>query len=125
MSMEWYPYFAWGIEHGSPWDGIADQTAGGSAHRRTPTAGAPTEVDVLLVRLTYEVIAPSSSCARCGQALGRSLRVRHAPGGGIPSHWPLSVRTRCTGWRRHPHEAEVTRRLSDLELGSFRSRSDR
>jgi hypothetical protein len=81
----------------------------------------PTELDVALIELIYLVIANEHECSKCGHLLGRGLRVRH---GSLvaPSRWPVGVDTKCWGWRRHAHVAEVTRPAKDLMLGGFRLR---
>src|SRR5687768_3136583 len=78
----------------------------------------PTDLDVELITLVYLVVANEQECAECGHLLGRGLRVRNAPAG-APSHWPVWVDTRCWGWRRHPHVAQVTRPSTDLMLGNL------
>jgi hypothetical protein len=81
----------------------------------------PTELDVELIELIYLVIANEHECSECGHVLGRGLRVRNASDG-APSRWPVWVDTKCCGWRRHPHVAEVTRPSEDLILGPLRLR---
>ena len=71
-----------------------------------------TDLDLWLLHGIYAVIAAESNCERCGAPLGRGLRV--APS--LPS-LPVSVVTRCTGWRRHRHIAEVHEESHDLLLG--------
>jgi hypothetical protein len=78
----------------------------------------PTELDVALIELIYLVIANEQRCSACGHLLGRGLRVRYASSGAL-SRWPVWVATRCWGWRRHPHVAEVTRPSNDLMLGDL------
>jgi hypothetical protein len=76
----------------------------------------PTDLDVQLIELIYLVVANDLECAECGHLLGRGLRVRNAAIG-QPRRWPVKVDTRCWGWRRHSHAAEVTRPSKDLMLG--------
>lgn len=82
----------------------------------------PTELDVALIEFIYLVIANEQKCSECGHLLGRGLGVRNASAGGAPSHWPVWVDTKCWGWRRHPHVAEVIRPSKDLMLGALRLR---
>lgn len=78
----------------------------------------PTKLDVELIETIYQLIASEQGCAHCGQPLGRKLHVRKTTGG-LPAHWPVSVTTRCWGWRRHAHTAEVTRPSKDLMFGDL------
>ena len=71
-----------------------------------------------LIELIYLVVANELECAECGHLLGRGLRVRDTAIGPPPS-WPVKVDTRCWGWRRHRHAAEVTRPSKDLMLGDL------
>ena len=82
----------------------------------------PTDLDVQLIELIYLVVANELECAECGHLLGRGLRVRDTAIGPPPS-WPVKVDTRCWGWRRHRHAAEVTRPSKDLMLGDLELRA--
>jgi hypothetical protein len=78
-----------------------------------------TAIDLELVEIAYGVIAAESSCSTCGAPLGRCLRITRTPAAPVLAHWRLSVVTRCCGWRRHRHLADVAGRR-DLDLGRFR-----
>jgi len=78
----------------------------------------PTDLDVELIDLVYLVIANEQECSECGHLLRRGLRVRN-PATGPPPRWPVRVDTRCGGWRRHLHVAEVTRPSKDLAVGAL------
>jgi hypothetical protein len=78
----------------------------------------PTDLDLRLIRLTYEVAAAESRCAKCGTPIGRRLRLTTQYGGQPPT-WTVIVATRCRGWRRHRHTAVVTEASNSLRLGSF------
>ena len=82
---------------------------------------APTEVDLELIELIYLVTANEQKCSECGHLLGRGLRIRNASAAS-PSRWPVWVDTKCWGWRRHPHVAQVTRPDKDLMLGELKRR---
>jgi hypothetical protein len=120
----WYPFAPWEFE--AALRVSCDRTSGshdGGEHR--PGCGyaePPTTIDVRLIQVAYEFIAAESGCARCGAPLGRGLRVTPPVSGGPPSHWRVSVVTRCLGWRRHRHTAHVTRPLKDLALGPLQPR---
>jgi hypothetical protein len=81
----------------------------------------PTALEVELIELIYLVIADEHQCSECGHVLGRSLRVRNASAGTL-SRWPVWVDTKCWGWRRHPHVAQVTQPVRDLMLGDLKLR---
>jgi hypothetical protein len=80
----------------------------------------PSAVDRWLITLVYDFVAAEAACSRCGAPLGRGLRVVPSPTHGLRPLWRVSVVTRCRGWRRHGHIANVARRSDDVELGSFR-----
>jgi hypothetical protein len=111
--MDWLPaaWMYWLAIGGSPspWDGAHNEAAPASC----------TAVDLWLVESTYRFIAAHAHCVRCGDPLGRGLRVvirpdaEHAPCTG-------SIVTRCRGWRRHRHVATVVGVRNDLVLGPFR-----
>ena len=81
----------------------------------------PTDLDVQLIELIYLVVANEQECSECRHLLGRGLRARSSSGG-PPARWPVTVDTRCWGWRRHRHMAQVTRPSNDLMLGDLHLR---
>jgi hypothetical protein len=122
--MYWYPFWPGGFERalgGSP-DPSSD-----SRDQHVPIAHAgfwgsehPSAVERWLIRLVFEFVAAEAACSRCGAPLGRGLRLVTSPTRGLPRLWRVSVVTRCRGWRRHGHVADVARRSDDVVLGSFR-----
>jgi len=94
--------------------------AGVSTTDAEPGARAePTADDLSLIRLMYEIVAAESRCGRCGAPLGRRLRCVLSSADRAPS-WRVSVVTRCSGWRRHRHVADVAEASRDLSFGQFR-----
>ena len=79
----------------------------------------PTALDMWLVQVAYEVVAAESRCAKCGSPLGRGLLL--APSSEVHPlfRWRVSIATRCSGWRRHRHVANVVKASNDLLLGSL------
>ena len=79
----------------------------------------PDDLDTDVIAVLYLVIANETKCSECGHLLGRRLRVGTA---GIASEprWPVKVRTKCWGWRRHRHVAAVTRPSNDLLFGDLK-----
>jgi hypothetical protein len=84
--------------------------------RRCMITTAPTDLDLRIIRLTYEVAAAESSSAKCGAAIGRRLRLATRCAAPSPT-WRVLVTTRCRGWRRHRHTAVVTEASDNLQLG--------
>ena len=84
----------------------------------TPTT-SPTDLDLWLIQLVYEVAAGQATCAKCGAPLGRGLHLATRYAGRAPT-WYVSVATRCRGRRRHRHTAVVTERSKNLQLGPLR-----
>jgi hypothetical protein len=120
--MDWLPagWTYWLALGGSP-------TPSGWGHDETqpasPTTFGPlpdlTAVNLWLIQLTYQFVAAESHCSRCGDTLGRGLRV--IPSAAEQSPWTVSIITRCHGWRRHRHLATVVEVSNDLMLGPFRA----
>ncbi|GAA1578540.1 hypothetical protein GCM10009789_35070 [Kribbella sancticallisti] len=84
-----------------------------------PRCGPPTELDLVVIRLSYEVAAEVSTCGRCGAPLGAGLHVL-TQYDGRRRDWRISVATRCHGWRRHRHLAVVRETSNELRLGPLR-----
>jgi hypothetical protein len=82
----------------------------------------PTETDLDLVRLSYDVIAAELGCSTCLASLGRGLYLV-VPAGGEGPTWQVIVVTRCHGWRRHRHTAVVAGVGGGLHFGPLRGRS--
>jgi hypothetical protein len=76
-------------------------------------------VEMWLLRLAYVAMAAELSCGKCGAPLDRELRFV-PPSDADPPSWRTLVVTRCSGWRRHRHTADVTESSKDLLLGLFR-----
>jgi hypothetical protein len=119
--MEWLltPWGFWaappGAYRGSRWAGTGLLSPPADAGWRAE----PSTVDLDLIRSLYEVLAGDATCARCGAPLGRRLRVVSRPAG-EPPRWATSVVTRCRGWRRHRHTADVIEESKDLRFGPLR-----
>jgi hypothetical protein len=77
-------------------------------------------VETWLLRLAYEDMAAQLGCGKCGASLGRELRFV-PPSDADPPSWRVLAVTRCSGWRRHRHTADVIESSNDLVLGLFRS----
>jgi hypothetical protein len=88
---------------------------------RTVVVGRPrlSAVETWLLRLAYEDMAAELSCGKCGAPLGRELRFV-PPSNADPPSWRMLAVTRCSGWRRHRHTADVTESSKDLLLALFR-----
>jgi hypothetical protein len=82
-------------------------------------AASPTDLDLHLIRLAYEVAAPELRCAKCCSRLGRGLQLATKDVRGS-STWHVLVSTRCRGWRRHRHTAIATEESNSLRLGRLR-----
>jgi hypothetical protein len=105
--MEWDPFLNWELGHAPP----------GAA--RPPTgATLPTDLDLWLVQLAYEVIARESRCGVCGARLGRSVRATPSPHTHPACQWQVTILTTCTGWRRHRHRADAVAG-QDVQFGAF------
>ena len=85
----------------------------------TPSTPFPTELDLLLITLVYELAAGEATCAACAAPLGRRPRLATRRTGVTPAR-QVVVATRCRGWRRHRHTAVVTEASGDLRLGPLR-----
>jgi hypothetical protein len=70
----------------------------------------PTEADLWLIRIAYQVMAAESRCARCGAVLRGRVRLV------VSLTRYVRVTTRCAGWRRHRYAAVVTEPAGDLML---------
>lgn len=121
--MDWFEFLSSDVGAGFP--GPLDEQGGASPEvtDRWPAVWGieePTAADLWLVDVVYGTIAPCATCSACGAALGRRLRVTAWPTLRGRLLWRVSVRTRCWGWRRHAHVANVTRSFGDVVLGSFR-----
>jgi hypothetical protein len=77
------------------------------------------ELDLSLIRLTYEFIAGQTACARCAHPLGRRVQVQAWPGT-ARSSWQVRVSVHCGNWRGHRHTAIVTEVSGSLRFGSLR-----
>ncbi len=109
--MEWLLTSAlWGAFTG--WHTSLDPTL-------TPPTPFPTELDLSLITLVYEVAAGEANCPTCDAPLGRRPQLATRRAGQTPA-WPVVVTTRCRGWRRHRHTAVVTETSGDLRLGPLR-----
>ena len=109
ISMDWFPWsFGLPVRPYTP---------------STPLDGTPepTALDAELIELIYLVIANEHECSECGHLLGRGLRVRDASSD-TASPWPAWVDTKCWGWRRHPHVAQVAQPAKDLVFGALQLR---
>jgi hypothetical protein len=109
--MEW-------LLSGVYWAAITGSYTSADPRSTTPTT-SPTDLDLWLIRLVYEVAAGHANCARCGAPLGRRLHLATRYAGRSPA-WHVLVATRCRGWRRHRHTALVTEASNNLELGLLR-----
>ncbi len=79
--------------------------------------GQPTALDLWLIHCVYEVIATETTCRKCGSLLSLRLHVM-PPLVDLPLlHWRVSVVTRCAGWRRHRHAADVVEGSKSLLFG--------
>ena len=81
-----------------------------------PAAAQPTAVDASPIQLIHESTSANFRCGACGCPVGRDLQVAPSP----PDHpwaWTVSIVTRCTGWKRHPHIASAAEASDALELG--------
>ena len=84
-------------------------------------ATAPSDLDLRLIRVAYEVAATLSPCVRCGAALGRPrLSVRRA---GWSPDWQVALVVRCRCRRRHRHTAVATEAAGELRLGALPTRT--
>jgi hypothetical protein len=88
------------------------------AYRDVPATAS--ELDLLLIQLVYGFVASRTTCARCGDPLGRALHIEAWPGTAT-SPWQVLVATQCSSWRRHRLTAVVTEVSGCLRLGSFAS----
>ncbi len=79
--------------------------------------GRPGAVDLWLIHLIYEVIAAESTCVKCGASLGRRLRLVPPFVDSPLLDWRVLVVTRCEGWRRHRHVANVVEGSKSLLFG--------
>jgi hypothetical protein len=121
--MLWYPFWPGAFERA--FGGLPDPSS--YVHDDVPSAHAewwgnehPSDTDRWLIELVYRFVAAEAACSRCGAPLGRRMRVVPSPALGRPPLWRVSVVTRCRGWRRHGHIANVSQRSGDAVLGSFR-----
>ena len=85
-------------------------------YREMPASAS--ELDLSLIGLVYEFIAGESTCARCGDPLGRGLHFE-VWSRTATSAWQVLVTTRCSSWRRHRHTAVVGEASGGLRFGSF------
>ena len=77
---------------------------------------SPTDIDLKLIRLAYEVAAGESSCAKCGAPVRQRLRLVTWYAEQSPT-WRVVVTTHCRGWRRHRYTAVVTEASNTLQFG--------
>ncbi|GAA2693537.1 hypothetical protein [Nonomuraea recticatena] len=77
----------------------------------------PTETDLWITRLTYEVVADGSACDKCQAPFGRRLRLTESRNGS--GAWWITVAARCRGWRRHRFTALVTEWGDGLRFGEW------
>lgn len=84
----------------------------------SPAYATPTAIDLWLIEVVYETVAEGSLCKKCGAQLGRGLALTPLTWYDTDS-WRVRVQTRCRGWRRHRHRAEVTQTWNDLQIGRF------
>lgn len=122
--MYWYPLWPGAFERAAgrspePWSDSHDEHVRSSPAEFWGTE-PPSAVDTWLIKLVYEFVAAKAAYSRCGAPLGRGLRVVPSPTLGHPPLWRVSVVTRCRGWRRHGHIANLAQRSDDVVLGSFR-----
>ncbi len=115
--MDW---FLW--EFGAALSGLSATSSGSCEENMWAVLGGcaePTALDMWLVQVAYEVVAAESRCAKCGSPLGRGLLL--APSSEVHPlfRWRVSIATRCSGWRRHRHVANVVKASNDLLLGSL------
>lgn len=104
--MEWDPFLSWALRYEPP-------------HAPSRHLGdGPSDLDLWLIQLSYELIASMSTCRACGVRLGRSMSLVTVPCTHPSALWKVSVGTRCLGWRRHRHCAVATEG-TDLLLGAF------
>ncbi|WP_250032264.1 hypothetical protein [Paractinoplanes maris] len=85
-------------------------------------AAVPTETDLELVRLCYDVMAAGLGCSACPAPLGRDLYLV-APADAEAPTWQVIVVMRCRGWRRHRHTAVVAEVGGNLHFGPVRGRN--
>jgi hypothetical protein len=78
----------------------------------------PTVIDLLLIRVTYTIGVTTTTCGKCGARLGR-VQVSPSFRDNLPA-WPVLIRARCRGWRRHRHLAHATEASGDLQLEPIR-----
>jgi hypothetical protein len=106
--MEWDPFLSWEFGHAPP-----------GAPGQATDCRAPSDLDVWLVQLTYGFVAGESKCLTCTARLSREVRVEPFNAPHATSRWGLSVLTRCEGWRRHRHHANVVLAPQGLLFGAF------
>ena len=83
-----------------------------------PGNAEPTSIDLLLIRVSYTIGTTTTTCGTCGARLGR-IQVSPSFQDNLPA-WPVLIRARCRGWRRHRHLASVTQASGDLRLDPIR-----
>jgi hypothetical protein len=109
--MDWLP---WIWQYDACYDRVPEARLAESA---SSTVG-PTTLDRWLIKMIYRTVAPESRCEKCGEDLGRRLRVL------LPAEpysvWDVLVVTRCRGWRGHRHVATVSCAGGALQLGPLR-----
>lgn len=98
------------------WFGDLSRLAGPASGIDYERCVQPTLIDLWLIQIAYEVLVAESTCEKCGAPLGRGLHVVEPPKYQL-SKWQVSVVTRCQGWRRHRHFADIAETSSDLLLG--------
>ena len=72
---------------------------------RSLTTGAELTADLELIRVVYEVFVEPADCPICGAPLDGAINVDVT--GGFFTASRIVVATRCRGWRRHRHVANV------------------
>jgi len=104
--IEWEPFLGAGFERS-----LRGEPA------RAADRPAPTALDVSVVEVLAAAVAAESTCWTCGAPLDPRVRVTPWRAPYPPVGWRLSVRTKCTGWRRHRHQAQAERQSGDLVFG--------
>jgi hypothetical protein len=110
-------FMLWGFSYRR----LLDKAPDASDSRSLPTCAEsiPTQLDLSLLRVVYEVVADLTMCTACGARLGRRLHVASRGAVHRPSPWSVKIVTRCRGWKQHRHVASVIRPSKDLVLGAL------
>lgn len=120
--MFWHPIWPIGAQSSARRAATPSGGGGRTSSRQPPATWGPeppSAVDRWLIQVVYEMIADEETCSKCTAALGAGLRVSVSPTFGRPPLWRVAVTTRCRGWRRHRHVADIARPARDMVLGAL------